>query len=205
MMLRFEFLGEKKANSGTGVSRALRRENKIPAVIYGLGKNHSISLDFKTFLKEYQKGGISSKLINIKLGKETLKVIPREVQIDPITDNPIHIDFQLISDDFPIKVAVLVKVINGDKSPGIKKGGILNIVKKFINLKCIPKNIPAFLQIDISGFEIGTNVNIKDIELPNGVVTTDESNCTVLTIASGKVEEKEEEDKTQDNVIDESK
>lgn len=151
-----------------------------------------ISLIYKDFLKEYHKGNLSSRLLEVKLGKKILKVISREVQTDPVTDNPIHIDFQLIKENIPIKVSVRVKVINKDKSPGIKIGGILNIVRKYISLNCIPQNIPEYLEIDISGFEIGRNVHISDLILPEGVVPVDKDNFTVLTIA-GRVEEKEEE------------
>ena len=151
-----------------------------------------ISLIYKDFLKEYHKGNLLSRLLEVKLGKKILKVISREVQTDPVTDNPIHIDFQLIKENIPIKVAVRVKVINKDKSPGIKIGGILNIVRKYISLNCIPQNIPEYLEIDISGFEIGRNVHISDLILPEGVVPVDKDNFTILAIA-GRVEEKEEE------------
>ena len=192
-------IGEEKKGSGTGSARALRSEGKIPAVIYGFNENHMISLVYKDFLKEYQKGNLLSKLLDIKFGKKTLKVIPREVQTDPVTDNPIHVDFQLIKEDVPIKVAVRVKVTNQDKSPGIKRGGILNIVRKYISLNSIPKNIPEYLEIDISGFEIGRNVHINDIVLLKDVVPVDKDNFTVLTIA-GRVEEKEEEEeKTEES------
>lgn len=193
-MVELVLAGEEKKGSGTGNSRALRREGKLPAIIYGFDENHMISLIYKDFLKEYHKGNLLSKLVNIKIGKKSLKVIPRDVQIDPVSDAPIHVDFQLIKDSVPIKVDVRVKVINQDKSPGIKKGGILNVVKKYISLNCIPKNIPGYLEIDVSGFEIGKNIHINDIELPDGITPVDKSNFTVLTIA-GRVEEKDEEQK----------
>ena len=191
-MAELVLVGEVKKESGTGSSRALRREGKLPAIIYGFNENHMISLVYKDFLKEYLKGNLLSKLMNIELGKKSLKVIPRDVQIDPLSDDPIHVDFQLIKDSIAIKVAVKVKVINKDKSPGIKRGGILNVVKKHINLNCIPKNIPEYLEIDVSGFEIGKNIHISDIKLPEGVVPVDKDNFTILTIA-GRVEEQEEE------------
>lgn len=191
-MTELKLIGEERNESGTGSARALRKEGKIPAVIYGSNENHMITLFYKDFLKEYQKGNLLAKLLDIELGKKTLKVISRDVQIDPVTDNPIHVDFQLIKEDVLIKVAVRVKVINKDKSPGIKRGGILNVVRKYISLNGIPKNIPEYLEIDISGFEIGRNVHINDIVLPVGVLPVNKDNFTVLTIA-GRVEEKEEE------------
>ena len=95
-MTELALIGEEKKGSGTGSARALRKEGKIPAIIYGFDENHMISLIYKDFLKEYHKGNLSSRLLEVKLGKKILKVISREVQTDPVTDNPIHIDFQLI-------------------------------------------------------------------------------------------------------------
>jgi large subunit ribosomal protein L25 len=202
-MVVLPLIGEEREDSGSTNSKALRKIGKIPAVVYGFNENYKLSISYKDFLKEYLKGSILSKLVDIKLKKKTLKAIPREVQTDPVTDNPIHVDFQLIKDDIPVKVAVLAKVINQDSSPGIKRGGILNVVKKYINFNCIPRNIPASLQIDISGFEIGRSVHIHDIKLPNGVAPVSKDNFTVLTI-TGRVEDKEEE-KTQEADVNESK
>jgi large subunit ribosomal protein L25 len=199
-MLEIILVAKKKIGFGTGVSRALRKQGEIPAVIYGLGKNYKISLNLKNFLKEYQKGRLLSKLVDVKLEKEMLKTIPREVQIDPVTEKPIHVDFQLIDYNNPIKVSILVKAINQDKSPGIKKGGILNVVKKYIDLNCMPKDIPAFLQVDISDFEIGKTVHMHDIEFPNGVVSAVKNNFTILTI-SGRIEDKDEEKKAEDDEV----
>ncbi|WPX96280.1 50S ribosomal protein L25/general stress protein Ctc [Candidatus Bandiella euplotis] len=185
---------EEKALAGRGSSRALRRQGKIPAIIYGFDSNRMISVVYKDFLREYMKGSMLSKLFSLQIGKEVLKVIPREVQTDPVTDNPIHVDFQLVNENIPIKVSVRVKVINQDKSPGIKKGGVLNIVKRNIALNCIPRNIPRYLEIDVSGFEIGQNIHINDIKLADGVSPVEHGNFTVLTI-TGRVEEEKEEGK----------
>jgi large subunit ribosomal protein L25 len=192
-MTELIFATEERKGSGTGSSRAIRRDGKIPAVVYGFNENYSISIDYKEFLKEYHKSNLLSKLYDMQVGKKKLKVIPREVQIDPVSDNPIHIDFQLIKEDVPVKISVRVKVINQDKSPGIKRGGVLNIVKRIIRLNCIPKKIPEFLEVDVSGFEIGQNVHISDLKLEDGVVPIAHDNFTIVTIASGRTEEKEDE------------
>jgi large subunit ribosomal protein L25 len=188
-----------KKQSGTGVSRALKRDGRIPAVIYGFNENKMISIGKKEFVKEYEKGNLSSKLVDLKIEKKTLKVIPREIQIDPVSDNPIHVDFQLVKEDVPIKVCIRIRVLNHDKCPGIKRGGVLNIVKKTVLLICIPKNIPQFLEIDIADFEIGRNVHIKDMNLPEGVSVLEKGNFTILTIA-GKVEEEAEEKEVTEEV-----
>jgi large subunit ribosomal protein L25 len=193
-MTKLIFVSEERKKSGTGSARDLRRKGKLPAIIYGAGQNYTVSLIYKELLKEYHKGGLLSRLVNIRLGEKILQVIPRDVQIDPISDNPIHADFQLVQDNTPITVNVRVKVVNQDKSPGIKKGGILNLVKKYIRLNCMPKDIPRYLEVDISGFEIGKNVHINNIKLPDGIITVDKNNFTILTIA-GRVEEKDDDKK----------
>ncbi len=195
-MAELTLVGEERKSSGTGSSRVLRRDGRIPAVVCGFNENKMMSVVYKDFLKEYQRGNLFSKLFYVKLGERTLKVILREVQIDPVTDNPIHIDFQLIKEDVPVKVFVRVKVINKEKSPGLKRGGVLNIVKKIVHLNCIPKNIPKYLEIDVSGFEIGRNVHINDIGLPSDVTPVEYGNFTILTVV-GRVEEKEEIEKTE--------
>jgi large subunit ribosomal protein L25 len=196
-MVDLSFIGVKRKNLGTGNARALRRAGKIPAVVYGFDKNYKLTLIYKDFLKVYLKGGFMCKLINIIFGEEKLKVISKEVQVDPVTDNPIHVDFQIIKDNVPIKVAVLVKAINEDKSPGIKRGGILNVVNKYVDLNCIPGNIPTSLQVDISGFEIGKSIHINEIQLPNGAALVSKNNFTVLTIA-GRVDENQEDQVVQE-------
>ena len=163
----------------------------VPVIAYGFKESHALSLVSKDFIKEYHKGGLSSKLIVIKLSETLLKVVLREVQVDPVTDIPIHVDFQLVKDDVPVKVSVLVRVINKDKSPGIKRGGVLNIVRKYIDLNCIPKSIPSCLEIDISGFEIGRSVHLTDVKLPVDVLANSKDDFTILTI-SGRIEEQEE-------------
>ena len=194
VMVNLTLLCEERKSLGTGQSRYLRKKGRIPAIIYGFDKNYKVSLLYTDFLKGKHHLNLLSRLVNIKLNDKILKVIPKDVQTDPVTDRPLHIDFQLTKDNVPIKVAVLIKLINRDKSPGIKKGGILNLVKKSIYMYCIPNKIPPFLQIDISGFEIGRNVHVHDIALPDGASLIRNDNSTVLTI-TGRSEEKDEEEK----------
>ncbi len=183
---------EERAEAGTGSARALRREGRLPAVVYGFGENKKVSFLYKDFYKEYEKGGILSKLMSIKLGKDTINVLPRDVQIHPVTDRPLHVDMQFVKSDVPVKISVKVVVKNKDKSPGVKKGGVLNIVKKFIHLSCLPKSIPQKIEIDVAGFEIGKSVHLTDIELPKGVESIEKDNFTILAITGrGKEEESE--------------
>jgi len=194
--------GEEKKISGTNISRILRRRGRIPAVIYGFNKVSTISLSLKDFEKEHCKGDILYRLTNIKIGSEVIKVIVKEIQLDPVLDIPVHVDFQLVRDGIAVKVGVKIKVVNQSKSPGLKKGGVLNLVTKYLYLHCIPESIPKCLEVDIAGFDIGKNVHLNDIILPSKSSLVNKKNTTILTIA-GRVEEKEEQkEKSDDNSVD---
>ena len=182
---------EEKGNSGTGTARALRRDGKIPAVAYGFGENRQLSVPYKEFFKEYSKGKILSTLIDLEVGKKKLSVIPLSVQVDPVTDRPMHIDFQMVKKDVSVQVKVGIKITNKDLCQGIKRGGALNIVKKYLLLHCLPKDIPTQIEIDIAKLVIGDSVHINDIKMPSGVEVHGDKNFTLVTIA-GRVEEKEE-------------
>jgi large subunit ribosomal protein L25 len=185
-------VAEKKAG-GTGASRELRRQGLLPIVAYyGQEKPHHFSLSFNEFFQEYSKGNILARVAELKHGGKTYKAIAKEVQTDPVSDRPIHVDFQLVKENEPIKVAISVKVLNKEKSPGLKKGGALNMINKKVKLICLPKNIPAFLEVDISGLEIGNNIHINDVKLPEGATPVLHDNFTILTIA-GRVEEEKDE------------
>jgi large subunit ribosomal protein L25 len=184
------FSAELKNDKGTGAARAVRAQNRIPAIVYGGVTQTMISLPLKEFVKEYNKGNIQSKIFELDLGSKKITVIPREVQTHPVTDVPEHVDFQEITEDTLIKVAIHVKAINDDKCPGIKKGGVMNIAQRVINFRCRPNSIPKHLEVDVSGLEIGYNVHINDIKLPTGITPIDKTNFVILSI-SGRAEEKE--------------
>ena len=184
------FSAEYKDKKGKGAARELRIQHRIPAIVYGGKEEVMLSLLSKDFVKEYSKGNIQSRLVELELGGKKITVIPREVQTHPVTDAPVHIDFQEVTEGTVIKVAIHVKVLNEEKCPGIKKGGVLNVVQRFISFHCRPDSIPKHLSIDISGLEIGRSLHINDITLPSGIKPIDKSNFVILSI-SGRAEEKE--------------
>ena len=184
------FNAELKKGKGKGAARELRLQNRIPAIIYGGKEDVMLSLLSKDFVKEYNKGNIQSKIVHLDLGHKKITVIPREVQTHPVTDTPVHIDFQEITEGTLIKVSIHVKVLNEDKCPGIKKGGVMNVVQRSINFHCRPDSIPKHLGIDVSGLEIGYSIHINDVSLPSGIKPIDKSNFVILSI-SGRVDEKE--------------
>jgi len=184
---------EIRENSGKGAARALRREGKVPAIIYG-GKKGEVkaSLSKRDLVVEYNKGGFSSKLFELKAAKETIKVLPREVQLHPVTDEPLHVDFLQVEDTSKVKVWVKILVTGSEKSAGLKRGGILNLVRRRVELLCPANNIPESLTIDISEAKIGDSVHISSVELPSDVETTiKDRNFTIATIAGKGAKEEE--------------
>jgi large subunit ribosomal protein L25 len=183
-----------RARAGKGAARQARREGLVPAVIYGDGKPpETIALDYVELWKQVLKGHFTSTVFEIALEGKKHRVIPRDLQVDPIKDLPIHVDFLRIGKDGLIRVAVPVRFVNDALSPGLKRGGVLNIVRHDIEVTCPYDKIPAFFEVDLTGLEIGRSVHISAIRLPEGVTPTiRDRDFTVATIA-GAVKQEEEE------------
>lgn len=182
-----------RENTGKGASRAIRRDAKIPAIIYGNSQESvKISLPLKEVTLEYKKGSFFNKIVDIKLAGKTIHALPRDVQTHPVTDVIEHADFQQVDKNSIIHVWVPVKVLNQDRSIGIKRGGVLNIVRHEVELLCKPDSIPNAIEIDILNLDIANSVHINDIKLPaNTNPAIKDRNFTLVTIAgrSGKEEE----------------
>lgn len=186
-----KFNAELKNTTGKGNSRALRLAGRLPAIIYGDNQApQMMTLSYKDFFKEYSKGGIRTRPVEIVAGNETINVITKDIQIHPVSDNPLHIDFLRVGLNTLINIAVNIRVINEDKSPGMKKGGIANLVNRTVLLHCHPSDIPHHIDIDLTDLEIGHNIHINDIKLPSGVHPVDKSNFTLVTII-GRTEDED--------------
>jgi large subunit ribosomal protein L25 len=157
--------------TGKGASRALRREGRVPAVLYG-GNDAPVhfSLDPIQLDKELHQTGFLSKIFEIPLDKKKEKALARIVQFHPVTDRPIHVDFLRVSKDKKITVSVPLHFVNEEKSPGIKKGGVLNVLFHNLELMCDIDHIPSEIEIDLAGLEIHHTIHLTDIKLPEGVV-----------------------------------
>jgi len=179
--------------SGKGAARALRRLGRVPAVVYGRTKEPaSISLPLKELTLEYRKGSFFNKIVDITVGGDKFHALPRDVQTHPVTDVIEHADFQRVEKDSIIHVFVPVKVLNQEKSVGLKRGGVLNIVRHEIELVCTPDAIPSAIEVDVLTSDIGSSVHINDIKLPANVRTAiKDRNFTVVTVA-GRTKEEEE-------------
>ena len=174
-----------RPRAGKGAARAVRREGKVPAVIYGDKKEpETIAIDFNHLVNLLRRGGFLSSVFDIKFDGKTVRALTRDVQLDPVKDLPIHVDFQRVGGDGQIRVLVPVEIVNEDKSPGMKRGGVLNIVRREIEVFCPASAIPESLTLDLDGVEIGTSIHISAISLPAGVTPTiTDRDFTVATIA----------------------
>ncbi|MGI9422311.1 MAG: 50S ribosomal protein L25/general stress protein Ctc [Hyphomicrobiaceae bacterium] len=174
-----------RLRAGKGAARAVRREGKVPAVIYGDKKEPvTIAIDFNLLTRMLRSGGFLSSVYDIKVDGNTVRALSRDVQFDPVKDLPIHVDFQRVGGDGSIRVMVPVEIVNEDKSPGMKRGGVLNIVRREIEVMCPANAIPENIILDLDGVEIGTSLHISAIALPDGVTPTiTDRDFTVASIA----------------------
>lgn len=187
---------EERLEYGKGIARKLRADKKVPAIIYGKGKKKvSFAISEKEITLEYNKPGFLSHIFNIEVGNIKYRAIPKEVQLHPVTDNVLHVDFMHIGEHDKIKVVVPLHFINKEKSVGIKKGGILNIARHDIELNCHADAIPEHIEVDILDFEVGSVLHVGDIKLPEGSETALDNSVTIASIAlpRGVKEESEEE------------
>ncbi len=169
---------------GKGAARAVRREGMVPAVIYGDKKPpEPISLAFRDVWKHVQTGAFLSTICEIDLEGKKIRVIPRDVQMDPVRDFPLHVDFLRLAKGARVTVEVPVSFVNEEESPGLKRGGTLNVVRHMVELSCPMDSIPESIEADLSGLEIGDSLHISDITLPEGVeAAITDRDFTIATI-----------------------
>lgn len=180
----FVLKAEVRTKLGKGASRASRRADIIPAVIYGNEKDPvSISVARNNLVKLINRGHFFSNSIEIEINGKSETVLPRDIQLHPVTDWPIHVDFLRISKNATIAIAVPVTFINQETSPGLKRGGVLNVVRHEIELNCAANDIPQEIVIDLDGRDIGDSIHISAVTLPAGVtpVITDRD-FTIATL-----------------------
>ncbi|WP_374299561.1 50S ribosomal protein L25/general stress protein Ctc [Ferrovibrio sp.] len=177
---------EARSRAGKGTARATRLKGRVPGVIYGEKQTPElISVDSRELLKELHKGSFFSRLFTIDIAGKTERVLARDVQLDPVSDRPIHVDFQRIGKDSKVRIFIPVHFLDQDQSPGIKKGGVLNIVRHEVEFFCQPDNIPEALSISLAGMEIGHSIHISAFQLPQGVKPViQDRDFTVATIAA---------------------
>ena len=191
----YELKAEVREQVGKGSARAVRNNGKVPAVIYGDKQPPlAIALSYKEIYYKIHGGGFLTTVATIDVDGKKIQVLPKDFQLDPVRDFPMHVDFLRVSKDTEVNVQIPVHFINEEKSPGIKRGGVLNIVRHEVEFHCPANAIPDSITVDLDGAEIGDSIHISSVKLPAGVkpVIADRD-FTIATIA-GSAAMKSEED-----------
>lgn len=191
MQAAIEFKGEARNVSGKGAARAARRAGMVPVVLYANNKTpvHA-SVDANQLTLAYTKGGFMNKIVSLALDGKTYFGIPREVQTHPVSDKIEHADFQQVDAKSEVKVLVPVHVTGAEKSIGMKRGGVLNIVAHQVALTCNVTKIPASVDIDVTNLNIGSSVHLSDVALPEGVKAGNKRvDVTILSISGRAADE----------------
>ena len=179
---------EKRDRAGKGVARAHRRAGRVPAVIYGNKQDTTmISLEGREVEKLIQSPQFFTQIFEVGVDGKNHQVLARDLQLHPVTDRALHIDFMRFNENTRIVLSIPVVFKNEEGSPGLKRGGVLNIVRREVELLCSPLNIPGELTFKLDGLEIGDSLHIGAIDLPEGVTTTTDRDFTVATIAAPTV------------------
>lgn len=182
----------KRIGNGKGPARASRRAGNVPAVIYGGGADpQMIALDYPELVKVLKRGGFLSHQFMIDVGDGApIRVIPRDIQLDPVRDFPLHVDFLRLVKGSTIRVNIPVHFSGEAVSPGLKRGGVLNIVRHEIELICPVDTVPEVIECDLSQFEIGDSLHISAIKLPEGVVPAIKRDFTIATVVAPGADDK---------------
>ena len=185
-----------RENTGTGGSRAARRDGFVPGVIYGGDEAPvAVSVKYNEVLKAINSGQFLSNMIEISHDGKSQKVLTKDVQFHPVTDMPVHLDFYRVTAKSIIEVEVSVNFVGEDVAPGLKEGGTLNVVRYAIEVKCPAGSIPDAIEVDVSAMEIGDAIHISEVTLPEGVkpAITDRD-FTIATIVASRAAIEETDD-----------
>ena len=191
MKAALEMKAEARKTPGKGAARAARRAGFVPVVVYGKGKeNVSLNVEARAISNEYFRGGFMNKIVALKSDGKDIFAIPRDIQLNPVTDKIEHADFLAVDEKSVVKVWVPVHITGAEKSVGIKRGGVLNIIAHRVELLTPVSSIPASIDVDVSALEINTSVHLKGLELPKGVKAASTRDQTIVSI-TGRAKEEE--------------
>ncbi len=190
----YELKAEAREQVGKGSARAVRRNGKVPAVIYGDKQPPlAIALSYKEIFYKIHGGGFLTTVATIDVDGKKIQVLPKDYQLDPVRDFPMHVDFLRVGKNTLVSVDIPVHFINEEKSPGIKRGGVLNVVRHEVEFLCPANAIPEFITIDLDGTEIGQSLHISSVKLPEGVKPViSDRDFTIATIAGSSAMKSEE-------------
>ena len=161
---------EARAGKGKGPAFQARSKGLIPGVVYGgKGETENVAVDLRTLERHIEAGHFLTTLFMLELGGKKTRVIPREVQLDPVSDRPVHVDFMRLAEGATVRLDIPVHFLGQETSPGLKKGGVLNIVRHTMGLICPAEKIPNTIEVDVSGLDINESIHISALTLPEGV------------------------------------
>jgi len=177
---------EPRSRVGKGTARKLRAAGRVPAVVYGEGQPPlTISLEYRDLQKRLYTRGFLTQLMDVDVDGSKTRVIPRDYQLDPVTDFPIHVDFLRVGDQTRVVVDIPVAFVNQEQSPGLKRGGVLNIVRHAIEVKCRAMDIPRSFTVDLTGRSIGDTIHVSHINMPPDVTPTiTDRDFTIATVVA---------------------
>ena len=191
---------ELRERAGKGASRELRRNGRVPAVIYG-GKQEPtpIHIEERELRRQLNTGYFMNSILMIDVDGKTVRTIPKDVALHPVTDRPLHVDFLRLAKDAKIQVAVPVVFVNEEASPGLKKGGVLNVVRHELELICESDKIPDDIVIDVTGLEVGDAIHISHVSLPAGSESaiTDRDFTIATVVAPSALKQSEAADEAE--------
>jgi len=193
---------EARERAGKGASRSLRRQGRIPAVIYGGNEEPTpIHVEERLLVKQLGTGHFMNSIVNIEIGGQSVRTLPKDVSLDVVTDRPLHVDFFRLARGAKIDVAVPVVFANEEASPGLKKGAVLNVVRHELELICDADKIPSQIEIDVTGLEVGDSIHISNVTLPEGsesaITDRDFTIATVVAPSALRRSEAEGADETE--------
>ena len=195
--MKIEIKAEPRSVQGTGASRRLRRESKVPGVVYGAGKDAvAIEVDHKDLWFKLKMEAFHASILDMELGAEKAQVLLRDYQMHPFRPLILHVDFQRVAADKKIHMKVPLHFVNAEVSPGVKvAGGLVEHVMKELEISCLPKDLPEFIQVDLSNLQAGHSLHLSHVPLPAGVeaIVPKGEDPTVATIVIPKVMTAEEE------------
>ncbi|API58319.1 50S ribosomal protein L25/general stress protein Ctc [Tardibacter chloracetimidivorans] len=188
---------ETRDRAGKGASRALRREGRVPAVIYGNNEEpQGIHVEEKVLMRALNTGHFMNTVVMIDVGGSSVRTLPKDVQFHPVSDRPLHVDFLRISEHATIHVNIPVRFVDEETSPGIKRGGVLNIVRHDLDLVVDAANIPEEVVISLAGLDVGASIHISNVTLPqgaeSGITDRDFTIATIVAPSALKSSEGEE-------------
>jgi large subunit ribosomal protein L25 len=193
---------ETRDRAGKGASRELRNQGRIPAVVYGNKEDPApIHVEEKALMKALHTGHFMNSVVMIDVGGKSVRTLPKDVAFHPVTDRPLHVDFLRISEHAKVTVNVPVHFTNDLMAPGIKRGGVLNVVRHELELVCDAAEIPDEITIDLTGYEVGDSIHISAVTLPAGVTPTiTDRDFTIATIVAPSALKSTEGDTAVDDV-----